>query len=111
MGEKNDQDGEVKNTGGRYDPASDSWRPTTLVNAPPVRAGGRRMRIADIERWSLPNLLTFADRNAMAHGVEMRLPFLAPGLVALSLAMPEDVLVRGGWTKWPQPATSRLVRH
>jgi asparagine synthase (glutamine-hydrolysing) len=69
--------------------------------APSVRAGGRRMREADIERWSLPNLLSFADRNAMAHSVEMRLPFLAPGLVALALAMPEDVLIHDGWTKWP----------
>ncbi len=75
--------------------------PLPTASAPSVRAGGRRMRIADIERWSLPNLLTFADRNAMAHGVEMRLPFLAPALVALSLAMPDDVLVRDGWTKWP----------
>ena len=75
--------------------------PLPTESAPSVRAGGRRMRMADIERWSLPNLLTFADRNAMAHGVEMRLPFLAPGLVALSLAMPDDVLVHDGWTKWP----------
>jgi asparagine synthase (glutamine-hydrolysing) len=75
--------------------------PLPNESAPSARAGGRRMRIADIERWSLPNLLTFADRNAMAHGVEMRLPFLAPGLVALALAMPEDVLVHDGWTKWP----------
>jgi asparagine synthetase B (glutamine-hydrolysing) len=59
------------------------------------------MRVADIERWSLPNLLSYADRNAMAHGVETRLPFLAPGLVALALAMPDDVLVHDGWTKWP----------
>jgi asparagine synthase (glutamine-hydrolysing) len=68
---------------------------------PSVRAASREMRVADIERWSLPNLLSFADRNAMAHGVETRLPFLAPSVVALALAMPADVLVHDGWSKWP----------
>ena len=28
----------VLNTGGRYDPATDSWRPTSTLNAPSVRA-------------------------------------------------------------------------
>ena len=59
------------------------------------------MRIADIERWSLPNLLSYVDRSAMAHGVETRLPFLDPQVAVLSLAMPSGVLIRNGWTKWP----------
>jgi hypothetical protein len=59
------------------------------------------MRVADIERWSLPNLLTYADRNAMAHSIETRLPYLAPDLAVLGLAMPSEVLVHDGWTKWP----------
>jgi asparagine synthetase B (glutamine-hydrolysing) len=59
------------------------------------------MRLADIEVWSLPNLLAFADRNSMAHSVETRLPFLDPDVATLALAMPGDVLYRGGWTKWP----------
>jgi asparagine synthase (glutamine-hydrolysing) len=78
-----------------------------------LRSGGRHragprvavdplaMRLADIERWSLPNLLSFLDRNAMAHSVETRLPFLDHELVALVLAMPSDVLIHDGWTKWP----------
>ncbi len=60
-----------------------------------------RMRMADIQAWSLPNLLAFADRNAMAHSIETRLPFLDPDVAVLSLAMPGAVLFRDGWTKWP----------
>jgi asparagine synthase (glutamine-hydrolysing) len=69
--------------------------------SPAIRIDGRSMRIADIDRWSLPNLLSYVDRNAMAHGIETRLPFLDPDVAALSLAMPTDVLIRNGWTKWP----------
>ena len=29
----------VFNTGGRYDPATDSWRPTSTQNAPSARSG------------------------------------------------------------------------
>jgi asparagine synthase (glutamine-hydrolysing) len=60
-----------------------------------------QMRHADITTWSLPNLLAFADRNAMAHSIETRLPFLDPDVAVTSLAMPGSVLFRDGWTKWP----------
>ncbi len=70
-------------------------------HTPRVRVSGLEMRVQDIQRWSLPNLLAHADRNAMAHSVETRLPYLDASLVALSLAMPEDVVFRDGWTKWP----------
>ena len=69
--------------------------------APSLRGDSRAIRLRDIRRWSLPSLLAYADRNAMAHGVETRLPYLDPQIVALGLAMPDDVLVRDGWTKWP----------
>jgi asparagine synthase (glutamine-hydrolysing) len=69
--------------------------------APRVRADALEQRIQDIQRWSLPNLLSYADRNAMAHSVETRLPFLDHALVILALAMPDDALFRDGWTKWP----------
>ncbi len=69
--------------------------------SPPVISDLRRMRIADIEEWSLPTLLSYADRNAMAHSIETRLPFLDPDVAVLALAMPGEVLFRDGWTKWP----------
>lgn len=69
--------------------------------APRVRIGPYRQRLDDIAQWSLPNLLSYADRNSMAHSVEVRLPYLDHSLVALGLATPHDVLFRDGWTKWP----------
>ena len=78
----------------RNPPASDDLMPD-------VRRGVFGMRIDDIRRWSLPNLLSYEDRNAMAHSVETRLPYLDPSVVELSLAMPESVLFNDGWTKWP----------
>ena len=29
--------GQLINTGGRYDPATDSWKPTSAINAPSAR--------------------------------------------------------------------------
>jgi asparagine synthase (glutamine-hydrolysing) len=77
-----------------------SYRSYDGPSGPPL-LGLTEMRLADIEVWSLPNLLAYADRNAMAHNVETRLPFLDPGVAVLSLAMPGEVLYRNGWTKWP----------
>ena len=90
--------------GERPDPAA-LLRPSLLSgtseNTPRINVGDRRMRADDIRRWSLPNLLAFLDRSAMAHGVETRLPYLDPELVALGLAMPPAVLLNRGWNKWP----------
>ena len=81
-----------------------SWlrvEPDTPETAPAIRARCCAMQLADIERWSLPNLLSYVDRSSMAFGVETRLPYLDPDVAALALAMPADVLTRGGWSKWP----------
>ena len=48
----------------------------------------------------LQTLLRYADRNAMAHGVETRFPFLDHRLVELIFALPPDLKFRNGFTKW-----------
>lgn len=48
----------------------------------------------------LEELLRFADRNAMAHGVEVRLPYLSHKMVAFSLSLPGHFKIRNGYTKW-----------
>jgi asparagine synthase (glutamine-hydrolysing) len=75
--------------------------PDTPETAPAIRGDARAMLLADIERWSLPNLLSYVDRSSMAFGVETRLPYLDPNVAALALAMPAEVLTRGGRSKWP----------
>ena len=48
----------------------------------------------------LEELLRFADRNAMAHGREVRLPFLSHPLAEFIFSLPPSFKIRNGWTKW-----------
>jgi asparagine synthase (glutamine-hydrolysing) len=48
----------------------------------------------------LEELLRYADRNSMAHGREVRLPFLSHELVEFLFLLPSDFKIRDGWTKW-----------
>jgi asparagine synthase (glutamine-hydrolysing) len=48
----------------------------------------------------MEELLRYADRNSMAHGLEVRLPFLDHQLVEFLFSLPSDFKIRDGWTKW-----------
>jgi asparagine synthase (glutamine-hydrolysing) len=48
----------------------------------------------------LNELLSYADRNSMAHSVEVRLPFLYHELVEFIFATPNEMLLHNGWTKY-----------
>ncbi|MBL7742917.1 MAG: asparagine synthase (glutamine-hydrolyzing) [Chitinophagaceae bacterium] len=48
----------------------------------------------------LEELLRLADRNSMAHGREVRLPFLNHDLVEFIFSLPAHLKIRNGWTKW-----------
>lgn len=48
----------------------------------------------------LEELLRYADRNSMAHGREVRLPFLSHELVEFVFSLPANFKIRNGWTKW-----------
>ena len=48
----------------------------------------------------LEELLRYADRNSMAHGREVRLPFLNHELVEFLFSLPSHFKIRDGWTKW-----------
>lgn len=48
----------------------------------------------------LNELLRYADRNSMAHGCEVRLPFLYHELVEFLFRLPSQFKIRKGWTKW-----------
>jgi len=60
----------------------------------------RGLAIDQLTRGSLPMLLHWEDRNSMHFGVEARVPFLDPDLVATSLALPTGDKIRRGVTKW-----------
>ncbi|MEO7444988.1 MAG: asparagine synthase (glutamine-hydrolyzing) [Ferruginibacter sp.] len=48
----------------------------------------------------LEELLRFADRNSMAHGCEVRLPFLSPALVKFIFSLPSHFKINEGYPKW-----------
>jgi len=65
----------------------------------------RQLLIETLTRTSLPALLRFSDRNAMAHSVECRVPFLTPDFAQFALSLPESHLVAGDGT------TKSVLRH
>jgi asparagine synthase (glutamine-hydrolysing) len=48
----------------------------------------------------LQELLRYADRNSMAHGREVRLPFLEHELVQFLFLLPSHFKIKDGWLKW-----------
>ncbi len=58
----------------------------------------------NITEMGLEELLRFADRNSMAHGREVRLPFLNHELVEFVFSLPSQLKMHDGWTKY-------LLRH
>lgn len=54
----------------------------------------------ELMRSRLPELLRYADRNSMAHGRELRLPFLQHQLVELAFSFPASYKFRDGYRKW-----------
>ncbi len=67
-------------------------RPTSLAEGGP----GDRLRSALLDtltRTSLPMLLRYEDRNAMAFSIESRVPFLTPAMAEFCLALPEEYII------------------
>ena len=65
-----------------------------------ARATMREELTESFWRTSLPMLLRYADRNAMACSVENRVPFLTPDLVRFAASLPDELLIdREGTTK------------
>jgi asparagine synthase (glutamine-hydrolysing) len=48
----------------------------------------------------LEELLRFSDRNSMAHGVEVRLPYLQADLVQFIFSLPSSFKIREGYNKY-----------
>ena len=48
----------------------------------------------------LNELLRYADRNSMAHSLEVRLPFLNHQLVEFTFSLPGNFLIHNAWTKY-----------
>jgi asparagine synthase (glutamine-hydrolysing) len=59
-----------------------------------------KRQILDVERYSVPALTHYEDRNSMAHSQEIRLPFLDHRLVNFAISLPVGHKVHHGWSKY-----------
>lgn len=74
---------------------------TFLPDSLPYESGDLNSTLARAVRLDpLPLYLRIEDRNAMAHSVEARLPFLDPRLVEFSSRLPPLWKLRGPWNKF-----------
>ena len=53
----------------------------------------------ELTNQGLEKLLKFADRNSMAHSVEVRLPFLNHELIEFVLGLNAELILKNGWSK------------
>lgn len=60
----------------------------------------RHRQILDIDKFSIPALCRYEDRNSMANSLEMRVPFLDYRLVSFCLNLRNDLKIQNGWTKY-----------
>ncbi|HEV2353395.1 MAG TPA: asparagine synthase C-terminal domain-containing protein, partial [Puia sp.] len=72
---------------------------TSYYHLPPVARLNEALRYNSLSN-GLEELLRYADRNSMAHGVEIRLPFLDHRLAEFLFSLPARYKIRDGWTKW-----------
>ena len=85
--------------------ARNRWFDPSLLEAVQPDRGRHRFDLRSVLKRSvqaspLPLYLRVEDRNAMAHSVEARLPFLDHRLVELVFALPEQWHLRGPWNKF-----------
>jgi len=60
----------------------------------------RSRQIEDIDRYSVPALTHYEDRNSMAQSLEVRNPFLDHRLVNFGINLPTEWKIQRGWTKF-----------
>ena len=60
----------------------------------------RGRQLLDLKRFSVPMINHYEDRVSMAWSRELRMPYLDPRLIEFALALPDDVKLHGGWTKF-----------
>jgi len=68
------------------------------------------MQLVDINTWLAGDILVKADRMTMAHGLELRVPFLDPDVMAVAAKLAKEEKTGGGTTKYAlREAMSELL--
>jgi asparagine synthase (glutamine-hydrolysing) len=84
--------------------ASTALRRLAASHALPDRPTLRQLQVADVSDYLPNDILSKADRMSMAHGLEVRSPFLDPDLAEFALRLPAALKVSSSG------ATKRVLR-
>lgn len=57
-------------------------------------------QIVNIDKYSIPPIAKYEDRNSMAHSLEIRLPFLDHRLVEFLINVDTNLKIKNGWNKY-----------
>jgi asparagine synthase (glutamine-hydrolysing) len=76
-----------------------AWEASLMTWLDGAADGLQRATAADLATWLPDDLLVKFDRISMAHSLEGRAPYLAPGLVEAGLALPLDQRMHGAISK------------
>jgi asparagine synthase (glutamine-hydrolysing) len=93
-----DEAGRVAARGGQAGP----WAVTAPVYDQAEQAGlddVSTMQLVDINTWLAGDILVKADRMTMAHSLELRVPFLDPGVLAVAARLARAEKIGSGTTK------------
>jgi asparagine synthase (glutamine-hydrolysing) len=63
-------------------------------------SGIKKTQKLELQKYALPRLLKYEDRNSMAFSIESRVPFVSKDLIECGLSLPSNYLVNNGWTKY-----------
>ncbi len=80
-------------------PFDDSIFDSIEKTFPPKLTGLNQILFEDFHIRTLPMILRNFDRASMAHGVEIRAPFLDWRLVTYAFSLPSETKIGGGFTK------------
>lgn len=88
-------------------PSSDAWGRDDYLNRWEATKGARtldRLLALNLGTYLVDDLLVKADRTSMAHGLEVRSPFLDTQLLEFAVLLPPDLKVRG-------PSLKRVLKR
>jgi asparagine synthase (glutamine-hydrolysing) len=83
-----------------HTPATRWWRHVRRADDGDGLSPAQRVQVDDICTDTLPSLLRMEDRSSMAFGIEARVPLLDHRVVEYGLALPDDLKVHDGWSKF-----------
>lgn len=81
------------------------WEYVKELNASSIES----LQKAEIQKFNLPALLRYEDKNSMHFAIETRLPFLDYRIVEFAIGLKAEEKIHKGWTKYLVRKASRNI--